>query len=371
MIFTACLIAVSCAFPEAAAYDGECSAKAAVVYQPDTGELLYERCPDEKSLIASTTKILTALVVLESCRVDDMVPIKPEYTGVEGSSMYLKAGERFTVKELLYGLMLVSGNDAAHALAVFAAGSDEAFAELMNAKADELGCTGSHFANPHGLDDENHYSTARDLAKIMAAAMDNPDFAEITGTKSVALAGRTMVNHNKLLWSCAGVMGGKTGYTQSAGRTLVSCCERDGMRLICVTISDRDDWADHAALYDWAYGEYCLLKGGGSYEIPVISGERETAYASAENRAVLARKNDGWRLETQLPRFVYAPVNEGQTAGQAVYKSDSGDTVSFTIRYDDTVPLDKSVPLTIWEQIKWSWYYYNAHSSYVPRLYIS
>lgn len=359
---------LTAASPCALAYGGSCSARSAILYQPDTGAVLYERQADSRSLIASTTKILTALVVLETCSPDDIVEILPEYTGVEGSSMYLKAGERFTVRELLYGLLLVSGNDAAHALACHTAGSDGEFAVLMNKKAAELGCKNSNFANPHGLDDEMNYSTARDLALIMTAAMKNPDFAGITGTKSVYIAGRTLTNHNKLLWNCEGVIGGKTGYTDSAGRTLVSCCERDGMRLICVTISDRDDWADHSALYDWAFGEYAVLNTGGEYTVPVISGESGAVHVRGGIAPRLVKKSDGYTFDTLLPRFVYAPVYKGEPAGSILLRAADGSTESVGLYFDEDVLVDESVPLSLWEQVKWSWYYYNRHSGYVPTL---
>lgn len=349
------------------AYDGGCSAASAILYQPDTDTVLFEKEPDRKSLVASTTKILTALVVLENCSPEEMVEIKAEYTGVEGSSIYLKAGQRFTVKELLLGLMLASGNDAAHALACHTAGSDGAFADLMNGKAKEIGCTDSHFVNPHGLDAKDHYSTARDLAKIMAEAMKNPVFAEITGTKSVDIGGRNLTNHNRLLWSCNGVIGGKTGYTESAGRTLVSVCERENMRLICVTISDRNDWEDHSALYNWAYGEYWLLKATDEFTVPVISGVADRVSVDMDMETRLVKKSENCTVEIKLPPFVYAPVKYGDAAGVAVISADAGVT-RVPMYYSESVPLDDSVPLSIWEQIKWSWYYYNKHSSYVPRL---
>jgi D-alanyl-D-alanine carboxypeptidase (penicillin-binding protein 5/6) len=182
--------------------------------------------------------------------------------------MYLKPGETLTVGDLLYGLMLASGNDAAAALALYVAGGVDAFAELMNGKAAALGCTGSHFVNPHGLDADGHYSTARDLWRIAREAMNNETFRAIVSTKYISAAGRSLNNHSRLLWSCPGAVGLKTGYTESAGRSLVSSAERGGMRLICVTLSDPDDWDDHTNLYDWAYGHYrlvCVPADGGTY----------------------------------------------------------------------------------------------------------
>ena len=175
------------------------SAKAAILMHADSGRGLYEKNADEHMLIASTTKIMTAIVVLEHCELDDLVEVDSRSAGIEGSSMYLKAGESYTVEDLLYGLLLVSGNDAASALALHVADSMEEFAELMNAKAAELGMTESSFKNAHGLDEEGHFSTARDMAKLAAYCMGNEDFARIAGTVSHTVGEQTLVNHNRLL----------------------------------------------------------------------------------------------------------------------------------------------------------------------------
>ena len=193
-------------------------------------------------LIASTTKILTALVVLEHARLDEVVTIQPRHMA-EGSSMYLKPGETLTVETLLYGLLLCSGNDAAVALADHCGGSVARFVGWMNETAQRIGMTGSSFANPNGLDDEQHYSTARDMALLAAYAARNPTFVRLCSTRSVTVGGRTMTNHNKLLQSVEGCIGMKTGYTKAAGRTLVSCVRRDGRTLVAVTLQDGNDWA--------------------------------------------------------------------------------------------------------------------------------
>ena len=229
----------------------EVSATAAVLLDADTGQLLYEKNGDEQMLIASTTKIMTALVALEQAEPDDTVTVTREHM-TEGSSMYLKPGETVRVEELLYGLLLCSGNDAALALTECAGGL-EPFVELMNEKAAALGMTHTSFANPNGLDAEGHYSTARDMAVLAAAAMEEPTFRRICSSRAVTIGQRTMENHNRLLRQVEGCVGLKTGYTKAAGRTLVSCAERDGCRLIAVTLRDGDDWADHAALYEYGF----------------------------------------------------------------------------------------------------------------------
>ena len=248
-----CLLCVLCLLWPAPAYGMSTSAVAAVLYDADRGEFLYALEEDRRCLIASTTKIMTALVVLEHACLEDTVEVTWEHMA-EGSSMYLKPGETVTVEELLYGLLLCSGNDAALALTAVCGGED-AFVEKMNEKAAALGMTGSHFENPNGLDGESHYSTARDMALLMAAAAEDPTFRRICGTKTAKIGSRTMSNHNRLLRELDGCIAGKTGYTKAAGRTLVTCCERGGRRLIAVTLCDGNDWADHAALYDYGFAQ--------------------------------------------------------------------------------------------------------------------
>mgnify|MGYP000007292124 FL=1 len=229
----------------------EVSATAAVLMDADMGQVLYEKNGDRQMLIASTTKIMTALVVLEHAAPDDVITVTPDHMA-EGSSMYLRAGETVRVEELLYGLLLCSGNDAALALTECAGGLTP-FVALMNEKAAALGMAHTSFANPNGLDADGHYSTARDMAVLAAAAVENPAFRRICSSRSVTIGQRTMENHNRLLRQVEGCVGLKTGYTRAAGRTLVSCAERDGCRLVAVTLQDGNDWADHAALYDYGF----------------------------------------------------------------------------------------------------------------------
>ena len=296
----------------------EIQAKSAIMITAD-GQCLYEKNADSRMLIASTTKLMTALVCLEQCGLDEPVSVKPAHCAVEGSSMYLKAGDRYTVRELLTGLLLASGNDAALALADAVGGSEAGFVRLMNRKAEQLEMTQTHFANPHGLDAEKHYSTAHDLAKLMCACMENADFRAITSTVSAQIRQMTYLNHNKLLTRYPGCIGGKTGYTSRAGRCLVSCCEREGLRLVCVTLSDPDDWADHCALYDWACRHYARfdLDERLDLEVPVISGSRPSVrLRSGEPLTMILPRDTEIRLRAELPRFVFAPVCSGETAGR-------------------------------------------------------
>ena len=229
----------------------EVSAAAAVLMDADSGRLLYEKNGEERMLIASTTKLMTALVALEQGGLQQEITVTGGHMA-EGSSMYLRPGEKLTLETLLYGLLLCSGNDAALAVTECMGGAVP-FVARMNEKAAELGMENTHFANPNGLDDEAHYSTAEDMAKLAAAAMDDPVLRRVASTRTARIGGRTLTNHNKLLSRVEGCVGLKTGYTRAAGRTLVSCAERDGVRLVAVTLQDGDDWNDHASLYEQGF----------------------------------------------------------------------------------------------------------------------
>ena len=240
------------------------SARSAILMDADSGRVLYEQNADEPMLIASITKIMTAVVALEKGKITDPYTVTAEDMA-EGSSMYLAVGETLPLEELLYGLMLSSGNDAALAVAHCVSGTVESFVAEMNAKAEELGMTHTSFANPNGLDHADHYSTARDMAVLTAYALQNPAFSRIVSTKSIAIGARTLTNHNKLLSWYDGCIGVKTGYTKAAGRTLVSAARRDGQTLVAVTLSDGNDWLDHSALLDYGFTVYprrCVLTAG-------------------------------------------------------------------------------------------------------------
>ena len=300
------------------------SASSAILMDVDSGRVLYEQNADAKMLIASTTKILTALVAIREGDLNDVVTVSREAAYTEGSSMYLKVGEKLTLETLLYGLLLCSGNDAAVAIAEHISGSQEDFAKLMNATAREIGMEHSSFANPNGLDDEQHYSTARDMAKLARAALENETLMRIASTRSVTIGGRTMTNHNKLLHYVDGCLGLKTGYTKAAGRTLVSCAEKNGQRLIAVTLQDGNDWADHQALYEYGFSAYpartCAVRGQALTQAPVSGGVSPTVpliagagfcYPAAETE----------RLTTRicLDEPLRAPVSAGKTVGAAVF----------------------------------------------------
>ncbi|WP_051236696.1 D-alanyl-D-alanine carboxypeptidase family protein [Paenibacillus pinihumi] len=235
-------------------------AKAASLIDVESGRILFSHNGDEQMLIASLTKIMTAIVAIEHGNLSDIVKVSKSAFGKEGSSIYLKLGEEMSLQNMLYGLMLRSGNDAATAIAEHVGGSEEGFVVLMNEKAQWLGLEHTHFTNPHGLDHKEHYSTANDLAKLAAYALRNKDFREIVKTKMKQVSERdySWRNKNKMLFMYEGADGVKTGYTKQAFRTLVSSATRNGQQLAAVTLNDGNDWVDHSTMLDWGFGHYPL-----------------------------------------------------------------------------------------------------------------
>ena len=336
---------------------GAVSAEKAILMDANTGRVLYEKDPDRRSLIASTTKIMTALIICEQCNVLDRMQIPKEAVGIEGSSIYLREGEVLTLQDLLYGLMLHSGNDAAVALAIYCGGTVSDFAQLMNDKARQLGMTGTHFENPNGLDSPGHYSTARDLAILAAYAMKNPIFAQTVSTKSVRAGQRSLTNHNKLLWRVNGADGVKTGFTKAAGRILVSSVTRDGRRLICVTINDGNDWADHAALMEEGFSRYHLqqiLEEGecvGTVEIAAGQSDRVQLLAGSSFSFPLA-ETEQVEIILSGPGFSYAPVVQGQQAGYAYVCIGDSCVGKVPVVYGQTVEQEPPAPKKYFWQ-KW------------------
>ncbi len=327
------------------------SAHSAIVIEAEHGTVLWEKNADLPLPIASTTKIMTALVVSEKLSPDVAVKIPPEAVGVEGSSVYLVEGERLTVKELLYALLLESANDAAVALAIAACGSVPSFAEEMNHKAEELRLEKTHFQNPHGLPSEDHYATAHDLAVITQAALKNKLLAEIVATEKATIPHggkegvRLLINHNKLLQLYEGAVGVKTGFTKKSGRCLVSAAERGGVKLIAVTLNAPDDWKDHAAMLDYGFSQIIstvLCRGHeGLMLIPVVNATAShVAVSNAESlSASLPKGHPPVKQIVEAPRFLYAPVKAGDEVGRLVFQCDlNGDGRAETIG---------AVPLTV------------------------
>ena len=297
------------------------SARSAILMDAETGRVLYEQNADEPMLIASITKIMTAVVALENGSLEQMYTVTSDDMA-EGSSMYLAPGERLCLEELLYGLMLSSGNDAALAVAHCVSGSVEDFVSAMNAKAKELGMTHTSFANPNGLDHESHYSSARDMAVLTAYALRSAAFVRIVSTKSITIGSRTLTNHNKLLDLYDGCIGVKTGYTRAAGRTLVSAARRDGQLLVTVTLSDGNDWQDHMDLLDYGFTTYprkAVLEAGETVcTLPVKGGDQDVvSLAAAEALWYPLASGEEVFLTVDAPAALTAPFPEGAAAGSA------------------------------------------------------
>ncbi len=332
------------------------SAHQAILMDAQTGRVLYEKNIDQRGLIASTTKIMTALLICERCNVLDRMRVPKEAVGVEGSSIYLREGEVLTIQDLLYGLMLHSGNDAAVALAIYCGGTVEGFSELMNDKAQQLGLKNTHFENPNGLDSPGHYSTPRDLAILAAYAMENPIFAKTVSAKTVKAGVRSLRNHNKLLWRVAGADGVKTGFTKAAGRILVSSATRNGRRLVAVTMNDPNDWNTHAQLLEQGFKDFevkQLVQKGQCLGTTEVSGG-EAGYVqllAAEDFSYALREDETAQLVVKGTGFVYAPVVKGQCFG-ACYVCLNGKPVGkIPLVYGETIEQLKEPERSFWQKL--------------------
>lgn len=305
------------------------SAKSAILINGDTGEVIYEANADEVLPMASTTKIMTALLLCENGDFDREITVTDEMLRVEGSSMGLLAGDKVTLHDLLYGMMLASGNDAANVTAYVLGGTVNGFVKKMNAKAEELCLKNTHFATPSGLDAEGHYTTARDLVTLARYAMQNKEFAKAASSKSKVLNygnppyRRSLSNHNKLLQSFDGAIGVKTGYTKKSGRCLVSAAKRDGKYVIAVTLNDSNDWEDHKSMLNYglsAINQTEISPQKKEYTIPVISGTENSITVKTEPYIVNSIDTSGFEYELNLPRFLYAPIEKGEKIGSIIYK---------------------------------------------------
>ncbi|HHU42877.1 MAG: D-alanyl-D-alanine carboxypeptidase family protein [Bacillota bacterium] len=297
------------------------------VVEVTTKRTLFESNANQRMPMASTTKAMTALVVLENSELDEMVTVPRQAVGVEGSSIYLKEGEKLTVKELLYGLMLRSGNDAAVALALHVGGSLDGFANMMNEKAKQLGLKNTHFTNPHGLHDDNHYTTAYDLAICSAYAMQNKDFAEIVGAKSYTINSpqgkRYLVNKNKILTTYEGGTGVKIGFTKKAGRCLIASSEREGLKVVAVVLNCGPMFQECSRLMDKAHNEYKMVKvfeKGERLSKLLVDGGREKFVDAVINEDImLPMKKDGsdkFSFKLILPDKLDAPIKKDMKVGE-------------------------------------------------------
>lgn len=319
------------------------SAVSAIVIEAQTGTVLWEHNSREKRAMASTTKIMTALLTIEAGDLDREFTADPLAIRVEGTSMGLKEGDRVSRRDLLYGILLPSGNDAANAAAVSVSGSMAVFVKLMNSRAQELGLTDTHFATPSGLDAQGHYTTAYDLAKLAAFALRDDTFREIVGCSSAEVEfgnppyKRTLYNSNKMLKRYDGAIGVKTGFTDNARRCLVSAAERDGVTLVAVTLNAPDDWNDHTKMLDYGFTQvraYPLDTSCAEKVAVAGTGQSVGVYAHEAALALTPGQRTKLTRRVLLPGFVYGSVDRGDRLGEALFLID-GEVVERVPLYSD------------------------------------
>ena len=298
-----------------------------IIMEVNSKRVLHAINEREQKYMASTTKILTAIVIIENCDLEEEIVITDKTVGVEGSSIYLEAGEKLKIKHLLYGLMLRSGNDCAETLAVHCSQSIKEFAKLMNETAQKIGATNSNFVNPHGLHNDNHYTTAYDLALISCYAMQNEQFREIVSTKSITIPfttreySRKLINKNKMLNEFEGSNGIKTGYTKKAGRCLVSSCIRNGMELVCVVLNCPPMFEQSKQLLTNAfsnYKNYKLLESDNILEFIDVEGENEKCAVGVDKDIILPLTESEFnniKIEYDCPQKLQKPIKKGQEVG--------------------------------------------------------
>ncbi len=333
IVFTVLLPTVS-----AAAETVGVSAEAAVVMKADTNEVIFSKNPDERLSMASTTKIMTSIIALEIGDLSQEITVTDEMVRVEGTSIGLLAGDKISLEELVYGMMLESGNDAANVTAYALAGSPEGFSVLMNEKARSIGMKNSHFVTPSGLDSDGHYSTAYDMALLGSYAVKNETFLKICSAYSVSVDygnppyKRYFTNHNKMLKYYEGAVGIKTGYTKKSGRCLVTAAERNGVTLVAVTLNDPNDWEDHKKLLDYGFSqlkEVRLNEEGEAYGIKCVGSDKSSISAVLYENAVIHSFSESVDFYgvVNAERFLYAPVNKGDIVGSVSYYYNNGEFI--------------------------------------------
>ncbi len=305
------------------------SAQSAVLMCANSGEVLFEKNAHKRMSMASTTKIMTSLLALEAGIPETEVTVTKEMVAVEGTSMGLMAGDSVSLRELVYGMLLQSGNDAANTVAYVIGGSPEGFAKLMNERAAEIGMENTNFVTASGLDDENHYSTAYDMALLACESIENPEFAAICSRKTAKLTygnppyARTLTNHNRLLWKYSDTIGIKTGFTKKSGRCLVSAAERGGIVLVAVTLNAPSDWNDHISMFEYGFSQCEAVSMGcdlSNARLKVVGGEAQAAAVRLSYQPVWLKGED-CRVSIKIKPFEYAPVNAGEIVGTAVFFS--------------------------------------------------
>ncbi|MBE7037022.1 MAG: D-alanyl-D-alanine carboxypeptidase [Ruminococcaceae bacterium] len=339
------------------------SARYACVMDMQTGRVLYEKNAYDCHSMASTTKIMTALLALENTKENEVVTVSKNAAGTEGSSIYLSAGEKLKMETLLYGLMLNSGNDAAIAIAEHVGGNVDTFAQMMTDRAHAIGAKNTQFKNPNGLDEEGHYTTAYDLALITRTALLNPRFAEIVATKhksypaSEGSIARSFSNHNKLLSFYNGCIGVKTGFTKKTGRCLVSAAKRDHATVICVTLNAPNDWNDHKKLLDYGFSvnqsRPLVLKDMVLKTLPVKNGDTKALdLLAAEDFYLSYNGKEGLskiELDYKLPATVPAPVTAGSQIGTLTIRYNGETLCQMDLLAGSDIEYQEPPKPTLWE----------------------
>lgn len=326
------------------------SASAAVVMVAQTGEVIYGYNTHKRLSMASTTKIMTSLIALENADLKKEITVKSDELNVEGTSMGLLAGDKVTFEGLIYGMLLQSGNDAANVAASRIGGSIDKFIDMMNSRARRIGMKNTNFATPSGLDDEEHYSTAYDMALLGSEAIKNPDFRFISSQKKATLCygnppyRRTLTNHNKMLTYYDGCIGLKTGFTKKSGRCLVTAAERDGVTLVAVTLNAPNDWNDHKILLDYGFSQ---VKSTDieveNLSVDVVGGTKSDVSVTSENkfRLNMSVSCDDYEEDYLLNEFVYAPIKKGDSVGKVVYKVNNKQVGEVILVAGESVPVKK------------------------------
>ncbi len=302
------------------------SAECAVVINAETKEIIFEKNAYLRHPMASTTKIMTSIIAIESGRLNDSIKATSSALA-EGTSIGLKEGYIIKFEDLIYGMLLESGNDAANLVALHLGGSFENFAAMMNEKAREIGMTDTNFVTPSGLDADSHYSTANDMALLGAYSIKNPLFREICSDKKQTVnyirpqISVTFSNHNRLLNNCEGVFGIKTGFTKKSGRCLVTACERGGATLVCVTLNAFDDWNDHRKLYDLSFSELnkTTIRFAEFKEVSVYGGEINKAEVYCDDFIFHFKEDKEITAKIYIPKIIYAPIRHGDVIGEVKY----------------------------------------------------
>ena len=322
------------------------SAGGAVVICGDTGQIIYGENEDFRMPMASTTKIMTGLLLCEYGNLDREIVTTKEMVTVEGSSMGLLEGDTVSLKTLLYGLLLASGNDAANTIAIIVGGSVEGFVDMMNDRAKGMGLRDTHFETPSGLDGDTHYTTCRELALIAREAMKNEDFREAVATESIVVSygnppyNRRITNHNRLLKTYDDVVGIKTGFTKKSGRCLVSAARKDGKYVIAVTLDDPNDWQDHRALLDRGLDGVELVNikpNKNKTDISVINGNEDSISVNIEPLEICVKKDSAIERKVNIKPNIVAPVEKGEVLGWAEYFVDGDKICEREIKSDEVI----------------------------------